>query len=599
MNSSTSSARKVSGREMRPLLSRVALAFTIALAAACDAAPPATPPPATGGGDAAFSALAREILEDYFQRHPSAATDLGIHKYDAVMDDGSQQAVAAESSALNGFLTRLRAIDPATLTLDKQLDHEQLVRAMTAGMLANDVIRQWEKDPDVYSSGVTRAAYMIMKRKFAPPADRLKSLIAREDKMPAFLAEARKNLVNPARVFTEIAIEQIDGNIRFFKNDVTAAFAEVTDTDLLAQFDKSNNAVMAALAEYKTYLQTDVLPRSTGSFAIGAETYAKALAANEMIDVPLDKLLEIAEADRLRNEDAYQAAIKAIDPRKPAAQVVASVENDHPPAAALLKSSQDALDSIRQFIVDKKIITIPPSDPATVKETPPFRRSTTSASMDTPGPFETAKLEAFYFMTLPDPRMKPSEQQEFLKSWYYPAIANVSVHEVYPGHYTQFLYAPGFPSDVRKVYGAATNTEGWAHYAEQMMIDEGFHAGDPRYRLAQLQDALLRNVRFIVGIKLHTQGMTIDEAAKLFETQGHQSRPVAVLEAKRGAGDPMYGYYTMGKLMILKLRADYQTKAGADYSLQKFHDAFIKLGPLPLPLIRRAMLGDAAVASLF
>ena len=584
---------------MRPMLSRLAFAFTIALAAACNAAPPATPPPAAGGGDAAFSALATAILEDYFQRHPSAATDLGIHKYDAVMDDGSQQAVAAESGALNGFLTRLRAIDPATLTLDKQLDHEQLVRAMTAGILANDVIRQWAKDPDVYSSGVTRAAYIIMKRKFAPPADRLKSLIAREDKMPAFLAEARKNLDNPARIFTEIAIEQIDGNIRFFKNDVTAAFAEVTDKDLLAQFDKSNNAVVAALAAYKTYLQTDVLPRSTGGFAIGAETYAKALAANEMIDLPLDKLLEIAEADRLRNEDAYEAAITAIDPQKPAAQVVASVENDHPTASALLRSSQDALDSIRQFIVDKRIITIPPSDPATVKETPPFRRSTTSASMDTPGPFETAKLEAFYFMTLPDPRMKASEQQEFLKAWYYPAIANVSVHEVYPGHYTQFLYAPGFPSDVRKVYGAATNIEGWAHYAEQMMIDEGFHAGDPRYRLAQLQDALLRNVRFIVGIKLHTQGMTIEEAAKLFETQGHQSRPVAVLEAKRGAGDPMYGYYTMGKLMILKLREDYQTKAGADYSLQKFHDAFIKLGPLPLPLIRRAMLGNAAVASLF
>ena len=309
--------------------------------------------------------------------------------------------------------------------------------------------------------------------------------------------------------------------------------------------------------------------------------------------------LKIAEADRQRNEDAYQAAIRAIDPNRPAAEIVAAIEKDHPPASALLKSSQDALDAIRQFIVDKKIITIPPSDPATVKETPPFRRSTTSASMDTPGPFETAKLEAFYFMTLPDPRMKARDQEEFLRSWYYPAIANVSVHEVYPGHYTQFLYAADFPSDVRKVYGAASNSEGWAHYAEQMMIDEGFHAGDPRYRLAQLQDALLRNVRFIVGIKLHAQGMSIDEATKLFETQGHQPRPVAVLEAKRGAGDPMYGYYTMGKLMILKLREDYKKKAGAEYSLQKFHDAFIKLGPLPLPLIRRAMLGDADAGSLF
>ena len=580
------------------MLNRFAFLLTILLAAACSTAPPPARPLA-GSGDAAFSTLAAEILEDYFKRHPTSATDLGIHKYDAEMDDASARSVADESAALSGFLSRLRAIDAATLTLDKQLDREQLVRAMTAGILANDVIRQWTKDPDVYSGGVTRAAYMIMKRKFAPPTDRLKSLIAREQKMPAFLEEGRRNLDSPARIFTEIAIEQIDGNIRFFRNDVTAAFAEVTDKPLLAEFTKSNKAAMAALAAYKTYLQKQLLPKAKGSFAIGAETYAKTLSANEMIDMPLDELLKIAEADRQRNEAAFQAAARTIDATKPPERVLAALQNDHPSAAALLKSSQDTLDSIRQFIVDRKIITIPPSDPATVKETPPFRRSTTSASMDTPGPFETTSLEAFYFMTLPDPRAKAAAQEEFLKSWYYAAIANVSVHEVYPGHYTQFLYAAKFPSDVRKVFGAATNVEGWAHYAEAMMIDEGFHAGDPGYRLAQLQDALLRDVRFIVGIKLHTQRMTIDEATKLFETQGHQPHPVAVLEARRGAGDPLYGYYTMGKLMILKLREDYKKKTGADYTLQNFHDAFIKLGPLPLPLIRKAMLGDAAGDSLF
>ena len=578
---------------------RFAIALTLAFTVACSTAPPPPAGPAAGSGDAAFSALAAGILEDYFKRHPSSATDLGIHKYDAEMDDASAKSVADESGALAGFLSRLNGIDAATLSFDKQLDREQLVRAMTAGILANDVVRQWTKDPDVYSGGVTRAAYMIMKRKFAPPADRLKSLIAREQKMQAFLDEGRKNLDNPARIFTEIAIEQIDGNIRFFRDDVTAAFAEVTDKALLAEFARTNKAAMAALAGYKTFLQKELLPKSKGSFAIGAETYAKALSANEMIDMPLDELLKIAEADRERNEAAFQATARTMDATKTPEQVLASLQNDHPSAGALLKSSQDTLDSIRQFIVDRKIITIPPSDPATVRETPPFRRSTTSASMDTPGPFETARLEAFYFMTLPDPRAKAAAQEEFLKSWYYPLIANVSVHEVYPGHYTQFLYAATFPSDVRKVFGAATNVEGWAHYAEQMMIDEGFHASEPGYRLAQLQDALLRDVRFIVGIKLHTQGMTIDEATKLFETQAHQPHPVAMLEAKRGAGDPLYGYYTMGKLMILKLREDYKKTAGASYTLQKFHDAFIKLGPLPLPLIRKAMLGDAAGGSLF
>jgi uncharacterized protein (DUF885 family) len=311
-----------------------------------------------------------------------------------------------------------------------------------------------------------------------------------------------------------------------------------------------------------------------------------------MIDPPLDTLLRIAEADRRKNEDAFQAVAKQIDPAKSADEVLASLQADHPPAADLLQATQATLDSLRAFIVDHHIITIPPSEPARVKETPPFMRATTSASMDTPGPFEQAKLEGFYNMTLPDPRWPKARQDEFMGQWYHAAISNVSVHEVYPGHFTQFLYARQFPSDARKVYGANTNIEGWAHYCEQMMLDEGFHANEPKYRLAQLQDALLRDVRFIVGIKMHTQGLSVDDAARLFETQGHQPPPVAVSEARRGTADALYGYYTMGKLMIQRLRDDYKAKERAAYSLQKFHDAFIAIGPLPMPLIRRALLGE-------
>jgi uncharacterized protein (DUF885 family) len=242
---------------------------------------------------------------------------------------------------------------------------------------------------------------------------------------------------------------------------------------------------------------------------------------------------------------------------------------------------------------DHKLITIPKAAPATVQETPPFLRATTSASMDIPGPFEKVATEAYYNMTLPDPKASAKATREFMKQWYYAAISNVSVHEVWPGHYLQFLYAKQFPSDIRKVFYAATNAEGWAHYCEQMVIDEGFHADDPRYRLAQIQDALLRNARFIVGIRMHTQGMTVKQAEDFFVAEGYQPRPVAVSESKRGTSDPTYGYYTMGKLMILKLREDYKAKIGAQYSLQKFHDTFIALGPLPLPLIRKAMLGES------
>ena len=581
------------GQVARAILSTLMLALGATIS--CSQQPAQPPPQNAGSGDAAFTELARQILDDHYKRHPSLATDLGLHQYDAELEDPSEGAVHAESQALQQFRAKLAAIDGATLTADKQLDREQLQRALDAGVLALDRIRQWAKDPDSYSGAITNSAYVIMKRNYAPASDRLTSLIAREKKMPAALLEARKNLGTPPRVYTEIAIEQIDGNIRFFKNDLPKAFADVTDTAhgaLLAAFRQSNNDVIAALADYKAYLQKTLLPKSTGSFAYGDEVYRLALADYEMIEMSPADLLTIAEADRQKNEEAFQAAAKQIDPDRNADQVLAAMQADHPPADTLLQATQDMLDSIRQFIVDHQIVTIPPSDPAKVKETPPFMRSTTSASMDTPGPFERAKLDAYYNMTLPDPRWSAAERADFMRQWYYPAIANTSVHEVYPGHYIQFLYAKDFPSDVRKVYGAASNAEGWAHYAEQMMIDEGFHAGEPKYRLAQLQDALLRDVRFIVGIKMHVQGMNVEEATKLFETTAHQPHPVAVSEAKRGASDALYGYYTMGKLMILKLREDYKAKKGSDYSLRGFHDAFIRIGPLPLPLIRRALLGE-------
>ncbi|HKT79287.1 MAG TPA: DUF885 domain-containing protein [Vicinamibacterales bacterium] len=561
-----------------------------ALQISCTASPQA---PAAPSGDEAFAKLAGDILQDTFRRHPAWATDLGIHTYDDRLEDVSQAARIAESMALEEFRASLASIEPAQLSLDKQLDREMLIRQIDNEILGLDVIRMWAKDPDGYSGGITNAAYVIMKRPYAPAADRLEALIAREKLMPALLAEGRNNLDNPPEIYTKIAVEQIDGNISFFKNDVPAAFKEVADRALLDEFAASNAAVIAALTDYKGYLQKELLPKSKGSFAFGADTYVKALASSAMIDLPLDRLLQIAEADRQKNEEAFQAVATTIDPAKKADEVLASLQKNHPPADKLLETTQKELDSLRQFIVDHHIVTIPPSDPATVKETPPFMRSTTSASMDTPGPFEKAKLGGFYNMTLPNPGWPAAEQADFMQQWYYAAITNVSVHEVYPGHYLQFLYAKNFPSDVRKVYGSSTNSEGWAHYCEQMMLDEGFHANEPSFRLAQLQDALLRDVRFIVGIKMHTQGMTVDEATRLFESQAHQPHPVAVSEAKRGTADALYGYYTMGKLAILKLREDYKQKLGPDYTLQKFHDAFVSLGPLPLPLVRRALLGSA------
>ena len=542
--------------------------------------------------DADLTRVVHDILEDLYRRAPTQATYLGIHKYDDRLEDYSRQAVIDEVAAWRLFRDRVIAIDPASLSAENQLDREQLLHAIDSRLLTDEIIRPWAKNPDTYSSGLTNTAYIMIKRAFAPPEERLRELVARENAMPAALAEARKNLDSPPQILTQIAIEQLDGNRDFFRTAVPGAFTGVKDKALLDQFKQSNAAVIAALGDYKKWLQDDLLKRSNGDFAIGDAVYRRKLAADEMIDLTLDRLLTIADADLKKNQAAFVETARRIDANKTPEQVLAAVQTNHPPASSLLSVTQAELDSIARFMTDHHVITIPKAEPAHVQETPPFLRATTSASMDIPGPFEKVATEAYYSMTLPNPKWPAKETAEFMQQWYYAAIANVSVHEVWPGHYLQFLYARDVPSDARKVFGAATNSEGWAHYCEQMVIDEGFHADDPRYRLAQIQDALLRDARFIVGIRMHTKGMTLAQAEVFFVKEAYQPRPVARSESKRGTSDPTYGYYTMGKLMILKLRDDYKAKRGSAYSLQGFHDTFIKLGPLPLPLMRKAMLGD-------
>lgn len=571
---------------VRTTLTLISLAFL----ASCRSE---APEKSAASQDAAFTALAGEYLEDIFRRQPTQATDLGIHKYDDQLENYSRQGVMDAIAAARGFRDRVNAIDPSGLSFDRQLDREQLLHAIDSRILMLAVVRPWAKDADSYSSGLTNTAYVMIKRRFAPPEERLRKLIAREKAMPAALLEARKNIETPPQIYTQIAIEQIDGNRSFFESAVPGGFKDVKDQALLDEFKKTNDAVIAALVDYKKWLQDDLLKRSKGEFAFGQDTFRRKLSADEMIDVPLDELLTIAERDLRRNQASFAEVAHNIDAKKTPDQVLAAIAAVHPAAPKLLEYTQKELDAIGRFMTEHHIITIPSAAPARVQETPPFLRATTSASMDIPGPFEKVATEAYYNMTLPDPKLSAKETEEFMGQWYYAAIANVSVHEVWPGHYLQFLYARDFPSDIRKVFGAATNSEGWAHYCEQMVVDEGFHRDDPRYRLAQIQDALLRNARFIVGIRMHTRGMTVQQAEQFFIKEAYQPPPVARSEAKRGTSDATYGYYTMGKLMILKLRDDYKAKKGAQYSLQDFHDSFIKLGPLPLPLMRKAMLGEA------
>ena len=315
--------------------------------------------------------------------------------------------------------------------------------------------------------------FVLMERKFASPDERLKSLISREKQMPGLLGEARVNLKNPPRIYTEIAIEQLPGIVSFFEHDVPLAFADAKDPALKAEFAQTNAAVIAALNNYLGWLKTDLLARSNGDFRIGAETFQKKLAYDEMVDIPLDKLLEIGWADLRKNQEHFQQVAHELEPDKEPDAVLEELGENHPAPGQLLDAFRATFDGLADFIRAHHIVTIPSDVRPIVEETPPFMRATTFASMDTPGPFETHATEAYFNVTLPDPSMKPDEVEGYMHSFNIGTVISTAVHEAYPGHYIQFLWLPQ-AHRVRKLLGANTDVEGWAHYTEQMMLDEGY-----------------------------------------------------------------------------------------------------------------------------
>lgn len=537
----------------------------------------------------------------YFIFNPTAGSYAGLHQYDRMLEDYSRAGIDREVEAYRRFEKRVEEFSAAGLSQEEAADREIVLSNIKGTLLSLEDIRGWEKNPDNYSSGITNSAYVIMSRKYAPANTRLQSLVAREKLMPAALMDARQNLKNPPHIFTEIALEQLPGDISFFQHDVPSAFADATDAEVKAEFAKSNAAVISALQDYEKWLHGVELPASKGDFAIGADVYSKKLLYDEMVDTPLDKLLALNQENMKANQAEFARVAKELDPAKTPQQVLAELQADHTTPDKLLQAFRNTFGSLISFIRQKHIVTIPSNVEPTVQETPPFMRATTSASMDMPGPFETGSRTAYFNVTLPDPKAPPKEQEELMEEFNVGTVISTAVHEAYPGHYVQLLWLSRAPSKVRKLLGSNTDIEGWAHYCEQMMLDEGYGqpgtgAKDEReaklIRLGQLSDALLRNARFTVGIQMHRHQMTFDQAVDYFVKEGYQSHAVGMMEAKRGTGDPTYLYYTLGKLQILKLRADLKKKEGAAFSLEKFHDDFLKQGFPPVKVVRQTMLGD-------
>ena len=548
--------------------------------------------PGTAPGPAAGEQFSR-FVDDYFAAkfsfEPSNGTWAGLHEYDNALEDRSKERIAARIAELKAFRSRLSALDRASLTFDDVIDYQALAGQIEGDLLDLETLRVYEINPMPYAGLPGGAIDNLIKRDFAPPAQRLRSVIARLKAVPAVFAAARANVNNPPPEFTELAMRMAAGSVGFFEGSVAtwAKQAAGGDQALWKEFEEANGAVVAATKEFAAWLKTDLRPRSNGKYAIGEANFLAKLRHEEMVELPLAELLARGQAQLDKDYAAFVETARKIDPKKSPAAVMAALSDTHPTAEKLVPSIKSSVEEARQFLIDKQIVTVPSEVRARIEETPPYARSGGFASMDTPGPFESKATEAFYYVTPVEKDWDRKHKEEHLRLFNPWVVAMINVHEAYPGHYLQFLYAPRFPTKTRKLLFASSNAEGWAHYCEQMMVDEGFGGGDPRVRLAQLQEALLRDARYITGIKLHTAGWTVEQGTKLFQEKAFQEPANAFEEARRGTYNPTYLYYTLGKLEILELREEYRAKKGA--SLREFHDAFVSQGSLPIPLVRKIL----------
>lgn len=541
----------------------------------------------------ALSALADEASALFYEGHPCRATQDGIHTFDRRMLDLSPAFVKSSIKRWGALLIRLHALKPDRMNLDDQVDFEALDGFMRADRFELEERKSWRNNPMPYIQGAGECIDNLMKRNFAPPEERIRLATARLAQVATLLAEGEANILNPPAEFVEVALRQSRDAIPFFRDAVPKWAHEnsAADAGLRREFDAAAASATQAVIHFAEWVEHDLKPRAKGSFVLGPELFSKKLLYEEGVKLPLPELLARGEAQLQKDYDAFIATARILNPALSPHAVMDLQSADHPTQAQLLPRVRETLNATRAFVVAKDIASIPSQELPNVQETPPFLRGGSFASMDAPGPYETRATESFYYITPTEPGWTAKHKEEHLKGFNVPELSLITLHEVFPGHFLQLLYSRQFPTKVRKLVASNTNVEGWAHYSEQMMVDQGFGNGDPKIRLAQLQQALLRDCRYVGGMKMHTQGMSLADATRLFVDRCFEQPANAYEEARRGTFDPIYLYYTFGKLEIQDLAREYLAKSHR--RLKDFHDAFIARGPLPVPLVRRLLLSTA------
>ena len=568
--------------------------FATTLGAACDRAPATR----TAAPAHPFAALVDEYLDQFARRHPSIAAGNGMHAHDALLEDFSAGAIATEVEWLRAFRRRLDAVDPAPLTPDEAVDRRILQGIIDGWLLDLDTVRTWTRNPMIYASAISDGVHNLMTMESSAAASRAKQATTKLTAVPRLLASARVNLTNPPRVFVDRAIVMFHGASNLIERDLPLAFADVADQAVQDGLKSAAAEARRAIDDYATELEVKVLPGASDAYAIGTPNVEARYRAEELIDAPAATLLAIGERELQKTQAAFAATAARVDPKRSAIDVWRGVLDDHPKRGELPAAAQRTVDELFAFIRERRLVDLPDGERVVVAAAPAFDLGL--ASMHSSPPLEPHPVKSFYYVTDAQADWTPERQNAWLQKFNYPTLADISAHEVAPGHYVHSLFMRRTPGKIRRIWiglnpfpQPSSGQDGWAHYAEQLVTDEGFKKDDARYRLAQTSEALTRICRLIVGIRLHSGEWTVDRSAAFFEREAHLPAPAARQEAVRGTYDPTYGGYFLGKVAAFKLRSDYAAARGAAFNLREFHERVMTNGIAPWWAHRQLLLpGD-------
>jgi uncharacterized protein (DUF885 family) len=542
------------------------------------------------------------FVDDYLsylhESLPGQAALDGVHQHDDLLEDFSRASVETHARALAGFGRRLQQIETPRLPVIEQVEHAIVASNIDARLHELETVRSWERNPQFYADTIATGLASQTLFGYAPEAERARRVVSKLRQVPRLVDAAKENIKESAGIFVKIGLETWRGTLKFIEADLPKAFSGLDDLHVLGDLADTSTEAAHAVAAYVQYLENDLAGRARGSFRLGRNAFEEKLRREEGVSVGADRLLTIA----LRELSEVQEEFRTVAGRLGGTDPVAAwrkAKEQHPGPGQLVPTAQEQLTALVQFLERNAIVTVPAAEPVVVAPSPEFYRWA-FASMWTPGPFESKPTRAYYYLTDVEKGWSAERQEEHMRDFNVPTLWNISIHEVFPGHYLHFQHLRRVESKVRKslMFAPASFVEGWAHYCEHMMVEAGFRKGDTAFKLGQLAEALVRLARFVVAVRLHCEDLSVEQGVRFFRDEAFLEEATARREAERGTFDPTYLVYSIGKLMLLKLRSDCKDQQGGKFSTRTFHDTLLGQGSAPFWAHRRLMLDDVTGAVL-